>query len=181
MTVRVPVARRVASMVAALVAIVLLAAVPSAAAASDTARDRAVVLVDGAVQHRLRLSTADLAALPQYSITVTFQSGTGTQTHTYAGPLLLDVLNRAQPRFNPDVKNDNLRHVITATGTDRYQAAIAWGEIDPGFEHKTVLVGLTEDGQPAADGRPRIVVPGDIRGGRYVASLVRLHLSQPGR
>src|SRR5262249_6784167 len=31
----------------------------------------------------------------------TFLSGTGPQTHTYTGPLLLDVVNLAQPRFNP--------------------------------------------------------------------------------
>jgi DMSO/TMAO reductase YedYZ molybdopterin-dependent catalytic subunit len=141
----------------------------------------ATVVVDGTVTHRLQLTTADLGRLPQRTITVTFESGTGTQTHTYTGPLLLDVLGQAQPRFDPQVKNDKLRHVVTATGSDRYQAAVAWGEFDPDFENKTVLVAVTEDGKPAADGRPRLVVPGDVHGGRYVSSLVRLRLTAPGR
>ena len=108
---------------------------------------------------------------------MTFQSGTGEQTHTYTGPLLLDVLNLARPAFDPEIKNDKLRYAVTATGSDHYQAAVAWAEFDPDFEGKTVLVAVTEDGQPAADGRPCLVVPADKKGGRYVASLVRLHLS----
>jgi hypothetical protein len=40
---------------------------------------------------------------------------------------------------------------------------------------------LTEDGQPVSDGRPRVVVPGDKRGGHDVAGLVRLRLSAPDR
>jgi hypothetical protein len=84
-------------------------------------------------------------------------------------------------RFGPDVKNDKLRNVVTVAGSDRYQAAIARGEIDPDFEGRTVLVAVTEDGRPAADGRPRLVVPGDKHGGRYVSSLVRIQLARPGR
>jgi len=72
---------------------------------------------------------------------------------------VLDVLSRAEPRFDPDVKNDKLRHVVTVAGSDRYQAAIAWGEIDPDFEGRTVLVAVTEDGRPAADGRPASSCP----------------------
>ncbi|WP_345633146.1 molybdopterin-dependent oxidoreductase [Rugosimonospora acidiphila] len=140
------------------------------------AKQRTVLLVDGAVRHRVRLSATDLAALPEQTVTVTFESGTGTQTHTYTGPLLLDVLNRAQPKFDPTVKNDQLRYVVTATGSDRYQATVAWGEFDPGFEHKSVLVAVTEDGQPTADGLARLVVPGDVKGGRYVSDLIRLRL-----
>src|SRR5215510_1788812 len=67
-----------------------------------------VVVVDGTVGHRLQLTTADLAGLPQHTITVSFLAGTELQTHTYTGPLLLDVLNLAQPRFNPKIKNDKL-------------------------------------------------------------------------
>jgi hypothetical protein len=57
------------------------------------------------------------------------------------------------------------------------QAALAWGEFDPDFENKTVLVAIAEDGRPAADGRPRLVVPGDRHGGRYVSSLIHLQLT----
>ncbi|MER7004738.1 molybdopterin-dependent oxidoreductase [Dactylosporangium sp. NPDC000555] len=160
--------RRLTILAAAVLAAVALTAgsasgAPSTGQAPSTARHRAVLVVDGAVAHRLRLNLADLAALPQQTITVTFQSGAGPQTHTYTGPLLLDVLGQAQPRFDPAVKNDKLRHVVTATGSDGYQTAVAWGEFDPDFEHKTILVAVTEDGTPPADGLPRLVAPGDQR------------------
>ncbi|MEV4629944.1 molybdopterin-dependent oxidoreductase [Micromonospora sp. NPDC049523] len=187
----VPRSRRIIGLAIALTTVVALGGAAAHAAPSTTSvgaetagvtvDHRRAVRVDGAVARRLQLTHADLARLPQQTITLTYQSGSGSQTHTYTGPLLLDVLDRAQPRFDAQIKNHKLRHVVTATGSDRYQAAFAWGEIDPDFEGKTVLVAITEDGQPAADGRPRVVVPGDKHGGRYVSSLVSLHLSAPRR
>jgi len=66
-----------------------------------------------------------------------------------------------------------LRWYAVVTGTDGYQAVIAWGEIAPGFENKSVLVAYAQDGQPLsqADGMARLVVPGDQRGGRYVNNV----------
>jgi hypothetical protein len=128
------------------------------------------------VEHRLKLTAADLAALPQHSQTVTFLAGTGPQTHTYTGPLLVDVLNAAGPTFDPDIKNDKLRHYASIVGSDGYQVIVAWGEIDPGFENKEVLVALTEDGAELGDAGPRVTVPGDSRGGRYVTDVVTIDL-----
>jgi len=146
-------------------------------ASNDPSRDG--VLVDGAVTRPSRLTAHDLGRLPQRTVTCTFRGSSGTRTHTYAGPLLLDVLHQAEPRFDPRIKADPVRHVITATGGDQQQATLAWAEIDPDFAGRAVLVALTEDGRPAEGGRPRVVVPGDKCGGRYVAGLVRLHLSAP--
>jgi hypothetical protein len=54
----------------------------------------------------------------------------------------------ATPGFDPNVKNDALAHVVTATGSDGYRATVAWGELDPNFEGKEILVATFEDGQP---------------------------------
>jgi hypothetical protein len=66
-----------------------------------------------------------------------------------------------------------LRWYAVVTGTDGYQAVIAWGEIDPGFEGKPVLLAYEQDGQllGPSDGMARLVVPGDQRGGRYVSNV----------
>ena len=124
------------------------------------------VVVKGTVGHRLKLTAADLAALPQHTQTVTFLAGTAPQTHVYTGPLLVDVLNAADPTFDPDIKNDKLRHYASVIGPDGYAVTVAWGEIDPGFENKEVLVALTEDGVALGDAGPRVTMPGDSRGGR---------------
>jgi hypothetical protein len=102
--------------------------------------------------------------------------GVGAADPCLRRPLLLDVLNLAHPDFDPTIKNDFLAHVVTATGSDGYRATVAWGEFDPGFEAKQILVAITEDGAALGDAGPRLVVPGDMRGGRYVSDVVSLKL-----
>jgi DMSO/TMAO reductase YedYZ molybdopterin-dependent catalytic subunit len=136
-------------------------------------------LLLGAVERPQILTVADLEKLPQQTIEVTFRSGSGQQTHTYTGPLLFDVLTNAGPRFDPAIKNDKLRYFISFNATDSYRATVAWGEIDPGFENKKVLLATTEDGRSLAAEGPRLVVPGDISGGRYVSNIVRVFFQKP--
>src|SRR5262245_26596126 len=76
------------------------------------------VAIKGDVDHPQRLTAAQIEALPQHTIEVTFQSGSSTQVHTYRGAPLLDVMSLAAPGFDPNVKNDALAHVVTATGSD---------------------------------------------------------------
>jgi len=90
---------------------------------------------------------------------------------------LRDILDAAQVNYNPDAKNDTLSMIIVATGSDGYQAVIAYGEIDASFGNQPVLVAYEQDGKPLADATPiRLVVPGDKRGGRYVSNLVSLEI-----
>jgi len=164
----------------ALVSVIALAAV--AVTGATTQRDPFKLppgsfLIRGDVDHPLVLTTSGLAALPSHTIDVTFQAGTGVQHHTETGPLLADVLALAKPVFDPAIKNDQLRHYVAATGSDGYQAIVAWGEFDPGFERKQILLSIEEDGQSLATAGPRLVVPGDARGGRYVSNVVELRLA----
>lgn len=161
------------------VASAALLAVPGAVVTNADNGSQAVdrVIIRGNVEQRLRLTAEDLAALPQQTLTVTFVSGTTPQTHTYTGPLLLDVLNLAGPEFDPAIKNDKLQHYAEASGSDGYQAIVAWGELDPDFEGKQLLVAITEDGVALGDAGPRLVVPGDLRGGRYVSDVVTIKLA----
>jgi hypothetical protein len=132
--------------------------------------------VVGHVKQRLVLNTAVLDLLPAKTLTVTYKSGAGTETHTFKGPLLRDVLALAGPVFDPTIKNDKLRHYVSATGSDGYQAIVAYGEIDPDFGNQDILLATTQDGASLADQGPRLVVPGDARGGRYVSGVVRIRL-----
>jgi DMSO/TMAO reductase YedYZ molybdopterin-dependent catalytic subunit len=139
-------------------------------------------VVTGNVQQKLRLSVADLAAMPnQQTVDVTYRAGGGTEHHVFTGPLLLDVLARAVPQFDPAIKNDKLRHYVSVTASDSYQALVAYGELDPIFEGKQVLLATTQDGVSLADQGPRLVVPGDIAGGRYVTGVVKVRIDKPRR
>jgi hypothetical protein len=134
--------------------------------------------VVGDVANPLVIDAAILDALPQHTVNVTFTAGGGAPVpHTFTGPLLLDVLAAAGPRFDPAIKNDRLRHFISVTASDGYRALLAYGEIDPSFENKQVLLATTQDGSPTAGG-PRLAVPGDTAGGRYVTGVVQVYLDK---
>lgn len=136
--------------------------------------------VGGQVANPLRLHVDDLRSYPAHEVDVTFQSGSGTQQHHYIGALLTDVLATAAPTFDPTIKNDALRFFVEAVGADDYAAIVSWGEIDPNFGAKQVLLAYDEDGNDLCSVGPRLVVPGDIKGGRYVSTIVRIKVGRAG-
>lgn len=54
-----------------------------------------------------------------------FESGAGTQRHSYVGARLFDVLTAAGPRFDPAVKNAQLTFSVLVTATDGYRSLVA--------------------------------------------------------
>jgi hypothetical protein len=132
----------------------------------------AEVRITGDVAVPAVVSADSLRQLPPRTIETTFESHSGTQHHTYVGPWLVDVLAQASPPVSDE--HDRLGTVIVATGTDGYSVAVAWAEIAADFAASPVVVAYTEDGEELA--RPRLVVPGDIRGGRYVSDLAELRV-----
>jgi DMSO/TMAO reductase YedYZ molybdopterin-dependent catalytic subunit len=160
---------------AILVPLLTSAALPGRAVAAPGAQPATpVLLVTGAVTKPLTLTTDDLRGFPQHRERVTFATDGGRESHTYTGARLLDVMTAAGPRTDPAVKNPKLGLAVAATGADGYTATVSWGEFDPDFAGTDVLVALTQDHRALT--RPRLVVPGDAKGGRYVRDLVQLEL-----
>lgn len=145
---------------------------PPSAAASVKPLAPGEVRVAGRVGKPYTLTLADLRGLPQTSASVKFTSAKGEQEHTYQGVLLHDVIGKAEPRFDQNKKNGRLRGFVSATGGGDYRAVLAWAEIDPGFAKSRVLLAVSEDGVAFEDAAgPRLVVPQDTAGGRYVSEL----------
>lgn len=57
---------------------------------------------------------------------------------------------------------------------------MAWAELDPDFSGKKVLLAVSQDGDRLDEQGPRLVVPGDVKGGRYVSGVVRLDVGTAG-
>jgi len=175
-------------MLSALVLLLVLALVPGPALGGDEKpiqRPLGSVVITGELDERVFLTFEQFEKLPltSHNVSVMFQAGPAVETHTFTGFLLFDVMNLLKPQFDPDVKNDKLRFYVSATGTDAYQAIVAWGEFDPGFENKPILLAVTQDGTSLATEGIRLVVPDDIRGGRYVSLIDTVRLDrarQPG-
>lgn len=115
------------------------------------------------------LSGDQLRRLPARTRHVSYGSASGQQTHTEYGPALETVLWRAGL---PALGRCN---VVTGIGDDGYRASVTPGEARSGG--RGLQVSLAEDGTRLAS--PRLVVDGDLKGGRYVSGLVALQLSNP--
>ena len=121
-----------------------------------------LTVVDGT--RRVSLSPSTLAALPEETLSVSFEGPGGVQAHTEMGPPLLDVL--AAAGVSP-----TLDTWVAGVGNDNYVATVTPGEELVGG--RPLLVSLDEDG--AALVQPRLVADGDVKGGRYVSDMVDLY------
>ena len=149
----------------------LLAIAALALGAADALAPDAMT-VDGHAEHVLHLTLAQLKAMQQHELDISFETGHGPQSGHYAGALLWDVVQQAGIVDEPSAKaKHHLQHALRVTGRDGYVVAVALGEIDPDFEGKTVILG--EDSEA---GRIRLIVPGDKHGGRNVRDVVRVEI-----
>lgn len=154
------------------------AAIPELASTFKLETDGAL-RVGGLVLNPLKLDAAVLKAnYTAQKVDVKYLSGDKEVTGSFTGVYLRDILDTAQVNLNADAKNDKLSVFILATGSDGYQAVIAYGEIDPDFGNQPILVAYEQDGKAIADkeGAIRLIVPGDKRGGRYVSGLISLEV-----
>lgn len=141
--------------------------------------------VAGALDRPATLTLPRLRALPAVTQTVSFASSRGTQTHTYVGTPLWNLLDGMGIQADPAARNDALARYVLATGADGYRVVFSLAELKPDFGNRASLVAYGEavDGAaaPLAAGGPlRVTAPGDGEGGRYVAGLRRLEVRASG-
>jgi DMSO/TMAO reductase YedYZ molybdopterin-dependent catalytic subunit len=149
---------------------ILAAALFVLASAPAWAAD-ATVSIEGQIAHPLKLSAADLKKMPATELDVTFQTGHGPETGHFTGVLLWSVLDQAQ-LTDTKGKHPDLHHTLAATATDDYVIAFSFGEIDPEFGNKPIIIAYARDGKPL-DGL-RLIVPGDKLGARDMRDVIRI-------
>ncbi|MGI4792415.1 MAG: molybdopterin-dependent oxidoreductase [Janthinobacterium lividum] len=96
--------------------------------------------------------------------------------HTARAVSLWTVLQTVQPRTNPQIKNHELQFTVLVQGHDGYTVAFSLPELSPDFGHENVWLVLDEDGKPLSseDGLAELVVPDDIKAGRWVHSVTKI-------
>lgn len=122
----------------------------------------------------------DLQQFPVQTVDVTFISSGESEDHSFTGVLLSDVLAAVELDADPDgPKNAILRYYLVFTAKDDYEVVIGGGEFDPGFGNRPMLLAWEQDGEPlnAEDGPVRLVVPGDVRGGRYISGVTTIFVA----
>ena len=132
-------------------------------------------VLEGAVKQRLVLDGALLKSLPAVTVNVAFETGQGKKSGRYTGVLLWSLLERAV-LVDESGKNSHLPHTLRITGRDGYAVALAAGEIDPRYEGKSVILAYEGGEPPATSVAPRLVVPGDVHGGRSVRDVATIEV-----
>jgi DMSO/TMAO reductase YedYZ molybdopterin-dependent catalytic subunit len=132
----------------------------------------------GWIQQPGLLTVADLQQMPAETVDVEYQSGEGTEQHSFTGTRLYGVLEQLQLQADPDARNPWLRVYVVVTAKDGYQVVLSGGELDPNFGNAPILLAWEQDGAPLTgdDAPARLVVPGDTRGGRYVFGVIRIEV-----
>ncbi len=140
--------------------------------------------VGGMVNAPATYALAELQALTSQTLTTQYTDESGSrEQHTYRGVPLYDLLMAASPQFASADASDSVNWYVHLTAIDNYQVVIAWGELDPQNEGKTILVAYAEDGQPLGQGAgmAQLVVPGDSTNSRYIQSITSITLSPSSR
>ena len=120
----------------------------------------------------LSLTQAQLAALPQTTVTVPINGVMTTET----GPLVSALLSKAGFMPIAACKNDDLRYFVEASSLNGSAAEVSDGELDPMFGNKGAVLSLTENGSALA--LPRLVVPGDANGARDVSDVFNITIGR---
>lgn len=150
---------------------------PASASAHPPA-EAGAVRITGAVRQPGVRTAAQLAAIPSQTVAVTFGTEKGTQRHTEVGVPLSTLLEQAAPVLTAGRKHDELTIGVLVVGADGYQALVSYGELAPALGNSGALLATSQDGTPLA--RPRLVLPKDGQGARYVSDVVELHVVHPG-
>jgi DMSO/TMAO reductase YedYZ molybdopterin-dependent catalytic subunit len=145
-------------------------AISAAAQARAIAPDAATLTVKGAVKQELRLTRAELKAMPRTKVAAKGHDGA---THEYEGVALGALLAKAGVPQGGDLRGKSMTLCIVAEAGDGYRAAFSLAELDADFANEAVIVADTSDGKElgAEQGPLRLVVPGDKRQGRWVRML----------
>lgn len=129
--------------------------------------------VSGLVNTPATYTLSNITSLPATTVT--------TGADAYTGVLLWTLLETAGVTTNPQVKNNILRYYVVVTGSDGYQGVIALGEISPNFGNEQDIIAYSLNGGEAgtslgANGDFRLIVPNDVRRGRWVSNVIDIEV-----
>ncbi len=138
------------------------------------------VQITGAVANPVVLTLKDLQAMPYTTLTMRVLDPDGRRRlHVFQGPLLSDVLNRANPTTSTGV--DMATHAYAlVTGMSGVSAIVAFAEFSHDYNAKRIVLAYMEDGAPLPGaGICEMIVPEDATPGRYIMGVTTIDVGTP--
>ncbi|MFF8510618.1 molybdopterin-dependent oxidoreductase [Streptomyces sp. NPDC015492] len=119
------------------------------------------------------LCVADLReGWEEHRAEVVFDCATaGPQHHTFAGPLLREVMAAARPGFDAARRKERSRFLVSVSGGDGHHTVLSWAELDADFGNAPVLLATRMDDAELDTAGTQLVVPSDRCGARYVSAV----------
>jgi DMSO/TMAO reductase YedYZ molybdopterin-dependent catalytic subunit len=138
-------------------------------------QDKAAILltVTGEVDHPLKLTAADLAALPRLASRAKDHNG---QEAAFEGVALIEILKMAGLKFGEGMRGKALSTYLVVKASDGYQVVFTPPDLDPAFTDRLVLLADKKNGAPlsSAEGPLRVVVPDEKRQARWVRNVLSI-------
>ncbi|MBV8518695.1 MAG: molybdopterin-dependent oxidoreductase [Acidobacteria bacterium] len=119
-------------------------------------------------------TAAELAALPQTTVTIDEHGKRGT----FRGTELAHLLTAAGAPSGEKLRGKAIASYVLVEAADGYRAVFAATELDRGFSDRPVILATTRDGKPLdeKEGPLRVVVSGEKRPARCVRQVTRISL-----
>jgi DMSO/TMAO reductase YedYZ molybdopterin-dependent catalytic subunit len=159
-----------------LILLAMIVAFPRATTAqqSTTQTTAPILVVEGAVEHRLELSAADLGSMPRANAMLTDHDGT---KKNYEGVPLTEILKGAGVPLGDKLRGQALTLGLVIEATDGYKVAFTLSELDENFGNKTAILADRVGGAPLTGNEAplRLIVPGEkhlARSARMVKRIV---------
>lgn len=102
----------------------------------------------------------------------------GPRRHTFAGPLLREVVAATLPRFAPLRREERSRFLLAVSGGVGHHTVMSGAEIDADFGNAPVLLATRMDDQDLDEAGAQLVVPSDRCGARYVSAVTGIWLGR---
>jgi DMSO/TMAO reductase YedYZ molybdopterin-dependent catalytic subunit len=137
------------------------------------------IAISGEVASPREVTLADLQLLPVETVEVTvavLEEGGASETHTYTGVHLYDVLEWVGLAGDPADPESRVQLYVVLTARDGYQVVLSVGEIQPDLGDAPILLAWEEDGAPlpAEQAPAQLVVPGDGDDSRYIWAITEI-------
>lgn len=98
--------------------------------------------------------------------------------HAFSGVPLESILKKAGVTLGEQLRGENLAKFVLVTAADGYEVLFSLAEMDPYFSGNTVLLAVEMDGKPLPNGYGpfRLIVPNDIRHGRWIREIRTINI-----
>lgn len=132
------------------------------------------LVLQGVDGPEIRLTTQDLAKLPQHTFTVTDHD----QPVTFQGVALSDLCAKMNVPSGEALRGKLLALYLLVEGADGYQAVFALPEFDGTFTDRAIFLATARDGKPLPDteGPFHLIVPGEKRPSRWIRQVTALRI-----